>query len=101
MYPRSPPTAGKNLEFCQPGEDLPTDLNQLVQPLPQVLHVSGVDFAALVGTFGVLVEVVAAHLKQIRHAAQLLQVEVQPNRRFYRPENSPGRQLGGGDHNVE
>ena len=77
MYPRSPPTAGKNLEFCQPGEDLPTDLNQLVQPLPQVLHVGGVDFAALVGTLGVLVEVVAAHLEQISHAAQFLQVEVQ------------------------
>ena len=68
MYPRSPPTAGKNLEFCQPGEDLPTDLNQLVQPLPQVLHVGGVDFAALVGTFGVLVQVIAAHLQEICHA---------------------------------
>ena len=26
---------------------------------------------------------------------------VQPKRRFYRPENGPGRQLGGRDHNVE
>ena len=71
MYPRSPPTAGKNLEFCQPGEDLPTDLNQLVQPLPQVLHVGGVDFAALVGTFCHLIQIVAAILKQVRHPAQL------------------------------
>lgn len=77
MYPRSPPTAGKNLEFCQPGEDLPTDLNQLVQPLPQVLHVGGVDFAALVGTFCHLIQIVAAILKQVRHPAQLRQVKVQ------------------------
>ena len=69
MYPRSPPTAGKNLEFCQPGEDLPTDLNQLVQPLPQVLHVGGVDLAALVGTLGVLIQIVAAILEQISHSA--------------------------------
>ena len=26
---------------------------------------------------------------------------VQPKRRLYRPEDSPGRQLRGGDHNVE
>ena len=26
---------------------------------------------------------------------------VQPKRRFYRPQDSPGRQLCGGDHNVE
>ena len=68
MYLRSPPTAEKILEFCQPGKDLPTNLNQLIQPLPQVLHVSGVDFAALVGTFGVLVQVIAAHLQEICHA---------------------------------
>ena len=77
MYPRSPPSAGKILEFCQPSENFSANVDQLIQPLPQVLHVSGVDFAALVGTFGVLVQVVAAHLEQIRHAAQLLQVEVQ------------------------
>ena len=77
MYPRSPSTAGKNLEFCQPGENLPTNLNQFIQPLPQVLHVGGVDLAALVGTFGVLVQIVAAHLQKIRHAPQLRQVKVQ------------------------
>ena len=77
MYLRSPPTAEKILEFCQPGEDLPTNLNQLIQPLPQVLHVSGVDFAALVGTFGVLVQVVAAHLQKICHAAQFFQIQMQ------------------------
>ena len=68
MYPRSPPTAGKNLEFCQPGEDLPTNINQLVQPLPQVLHVGDVDPTIFIGGFGVLVQVVAAHLQKIRHA---------------------------------
>ena len=26
---------------------------------------------------------------------------VQPKRRLYRPQDSPGRQLCGGDHNVE
>ena len=69
MYTRSSPTAGKNLEFCQPGEDLPTDLNQLIQPLPQVLHVSGVDPTVFIGGFGVLIQIVAAILEQISHSA--------------------------------
>ena len=77
MYLRSPPTAEKILEFSQPGEDLPTNLNQLVQPLPQIFHVGGVDLAALVGTLGVLVQIVAAHLQEICHALQFFQVEVQ------------------------
>ena len=57
MYPRSPPTAGKILEFCQPGKNLSANLNQFIQPLPQILHVGGVDFVALVGTFGILIEI--------------------------------------------
>ena len=69
MYPRSPPTAGRNLEISQPGKDLPTNLNQFIQPLPQVLHVSGVDLAALVGTLGVLIQIVATILEQISHSA--------------------------------
>ena len=71
MYPRNPPTAGKNLEFCQPGENLPTNLNQLIQPLPQVLHVCSIDPTIFIGGFGVLVQVVAAHLQEIRHPPQL------------------------------
>ena len=51
MYPRSPPTAGKNLEFCQPGEDLPTDLNQLVQPMPQIFNVCSIKLIAFIHTF--------------------------------------------------
>ena len=77
MYPRSPPTAGKILEFSQPGKDLPTNLNQFVQPLPQVLHVSGIDPTIFIGGFGILVQVVAAHLQKICHALQLRQVKVQ------------------------
>ena len=69
MYPRSPPTAGKNLEFCQPGKDLPTNVNQFVQTLPQVLHVSGVDPTVFIGGFGVLIQIVAAILEQISHSA--------------------------------
>ena len=68
---------GKILEFCQFGKDLSANVDQLIQPLPQVLHVGCVDFAALIGTFGVLVQIVAAHLQKIRHAPQLRQVEVQ------------------------
>ena len=60
MYPRSPPTAGKNLEFCQSGENLPTNVDQLVQSLPQVLHVGGVDPTIFISGFGILVQVVAA-----------------------------------------
>ena len=37
----------------------------------------GVDLTAFVGTFGILVEVVAAHLEQIRHAAQFFQIQMQ------------------------
>ena len=77
MYPHSPPTVGKILEFCQPGENLPTNLNQFIQPLPQVLYVGGIDPTIFIGGFGVLVQVVAAHLQKIRHALQLRQVEVQ------------------------
>ena len=68
---------GKILEFCQFGKDLSANVDQLIQPLPQVLHVGCVDFAALIGTFGVLVQIVAAHLQKIRHAPQLRQVKIQ------------------------
>ena len=77
MYPRSPPTAGRNLEFCQSGENLPTNVDQLVQSLPQVLHVGGIDPTIFIGGFGVLVQIVAAHLQEICHALQFFQVEVQ------------------------
>ena len=77
MYLRSPPTAEKILEFSQPGKDLPTNVNQFIQTLPQIFHVGGVDLAALVGTLGVLVQIVAAHLQEIRHPPQLRQVKVQ------------------------
>ena len=77
MYPRSPPTAGKKLEFCQPGKNLSANVDQFIQPLPQILHVGGVDPAIFIGGFGVLVQVVAAHLQEICHAPQLRQVEVQ------------------------
>jgi len=77
MYPRSPPTAGKNLEFCQPGEDLPTDLNQLVQPMPQIFNVCSIKLIAFIHTFCHLIQIVAAILKQVRHPAQLRQVKVQ------------------------
>ena len=77
MYPRSPLTVGKILEFCQPGKNLPTNVNQLIQPLPQVLHVGGVDPTIFVCGFGILVQVVAAHLQKICHALQFFQVEVQ------------------------
>ena len=69
MYLRSPPTAEKILEFSQPGKDLPTNVNQFIQTLPQIFHVGGVDLAALVGTLGVLVQIVAAILEQISHSA--------------------------------
>lgn len=70
MYPRSPPTAGRNLEISQPGKDLPTNLNQFIQPLLQVLHVGGIDPTIFIGGFGVLIQVVAAHLQEICHALQ-------------------------------
>ena len=50
---------------------------EINEPNAQVLQISGVDLTAFVGTFGILVEVVAAHLEQIRHAAQLFQVQMQ------------------------
>ena len=68
---------GKILEFCQPGENLPTNVDQFIQPLPQILHVGGVDPAIFISGFGVLVQIVAAHLQEIRHAPQLRQVKVQ------------------------
>ena len=74
MYLRSPPTAEKILEFCQPGKDLPTNLNQFIQPLPQVLHVGSIDPTIFIGGFGVLVQIVAAHLQEICHALQFFQV---------------------------
>ena len=67
MYPRSPPTAGRNLEISQPGKDLPTNLNQFIQPLLQVLHVGGIDPTIFIGGFGVLIQVVAAHLQEFSY----------------------------------
>ena len=61
MYPAALQLRGKILEFCQPGKDLPTNVDQLVQPLPQVLHVGGVDPTIFVSGFGILVQVVAAY----------------------------------------
>ena len=77
MYLRSPPTAEKILEFSQPGENLPTNVDQLVQPLPQVLHIGSIDPTIFIGGFSVLVQIVAAHLQEICHAPQLRQVNVQ------------------------
>ena len=77
MYPAALQLREKILEFCQPGENLPTNVNQFIQPLPQVLHVGGVDPTIFIGGFGVLVQIVAAHLQKICHALQLFQVEVQ------------------------
>ena len=77
MYPRSPPTVGKILEFSQPGKDLPTNVDQFIQTLPQIFHVGGVDPTIFISGFGVLVQVVAAHLQKIGHAPQLRQVKVQ------------------------
>ena len=68
---------GASFGFSQPGKDLPTNVDQLIQPLPQVLHVGGVDPTIFIGGFGILVQVVAAHLQEIRHAPQLRQVKVQ------------------------
>ena len=65
MYPRSPPTAGEILEFSQFGKDLFSNVNQLIQPLSQVLHVSGVDPTVFIGGFGILVQIVATHLQKI------------------------------------
>ena len=67
MYPRSPPTAGKILEFCQPGKDLSANVDQFIQPLPQILHVGSIDPTIFIGGLGVLVQVVAAHLQKICH----------------------------------
>ena len=53
------------------------NVNQFIQPLPQVLHVGGIDPTIFVCDFGVLVQVVATHLQEIRHAPQLRQVKVQ------------------------
>ena len=69
MYPRSTPSAGKISEFSQFGKDLFSNVNQLIQPLPQVLHVGSIDPAIFIGYFGVLVQIVAAHLQEIRYAA--------------------------------
>ena len=77
MYPAVLQLRGKILEFCQLGKDLSANVDQFIQTLPQIFHVGGVDLAALVGTLGVLVQVVAAHLQEIGHAPQLRQVKVQ------------------------
>ena len=77
MYPRSPPTAGKVLKFCQPGKNLLADADEFIQPGAQVLQIGGVDPTIFIGGFGVLVQIVTAHLQKIRHAAQLRQIQMQ------------------------
>ena len=51
------------------------NVNQFIQTLSQIFHVGGVDLAALVGTLGVLIQIVATILEQISHAPQLWKVE--------------------------
>ena len=53
------------------------NVDQLIQPMLQVLHVGGIDPTILIGGFGVLVQIVAAHLQEICHPPQLRQVKVQ------------------------
>ena len=53
------------------------NVNQFIQPLPQVVHVGGIDPTIFIGGFGVLVQIVAAHLQEICHPPQLRQVKVQ------------------------
>ena len=65
MYPAALQLREKILEFCQPGENLPTDVDQFIQPLPQVLHVRGVDLTIFIGSFCILVQVIAAHLQEM------------------------------------
>ena len=77
MYTRSPPTAGKILKFCQPGKNLLADADEFIQPGAQVLHVGSIDPAIFIGYFGLLVQIIAAHLQEIRHAAQLRQIQIQ------------------------
>lgn len=72
-----PPTAGKCLEFNQLCENLLTNGDQLIQPGAQVLQIGGVDPTIFIGSFSVLVQVVAAHLEQICHAAQFFEVKMQ------------------------
>ena len=77
MYPHSPPTAGKILELCQPGKDLPTNLNQLIQPGAQVLKVCGIQLIAFIDTLRHLIQIIAAILKKVGHLPQLWQIKVQ------------------------
>ena len=77
MYPRSSPTAGKILKFCQPGKNLLADADEFIQPDAQVLQIGGIDPTVFIGNFGVLVQVVAAHLHKMRHPAQLRQIQIQ------------------------
>ena len=77
MYLRSPPTAGKILEFCQPGKNLLADADQFIQPGAQILQIGSINLTVFIGYFGVLVQIVAAHLQKIRHPAQLRQIQMQ------------------------
>ena len=56
---------GAGSKVSQPGKNLLADGDQLIQLGAQVLQIGGIDLTAFVGAFGVLVEVVAAHLEQI------------------------------------
>ena len=65
------------LQFGQLCKNLLTDADQFIQPGAQVLHVRSVDPTIFIGYFGVLIQIIAAHLQKIRHAAQLWQIKMQ------------------------
>ena len=52
-------------------------IDYAAEPGAQVLHIGSIDPAIFIGYFGVLVQIVTAHLQKIRHAAQLRQIQIQ------------------------
>ena len=58
-------------------QDLLADADQFVQPGTQVLQIGGIDLTVFVGGFGVLVQIIAAHLQKICHPSQLRQIKMQ------------------------
>lgn len=65
------------LQFGQLCKNLLTDADQFIQPGAQVLQIGSIDSTIFIGNFGVLIQIVAAHLQKIRHAAQLRQIQMQ------------------------
>lgn len=65
-----------DLQCSQLTQNLLCQSNQFIQSCPQIFDIGLIDSTALIGSLGILVQIVATHLQYIGHSAQLWQIQL-------------------------